>query len=90
MTYNHLLNLVKSPDLVRTLYAVLYFTNQHLVPFYRLFFKIVNLLDIDLKISGFISDVNIDSSAKFCEVTISKSCIPRKQAILAFLDCADP
>ena len=36
----------------------------------RLFCKIANLWDVDLKFSGIISDVNMDKTAKFCEVSM--------------------
>ena len=66
MTWHHPLIFVKSCDLVSILQAVLYFKNQHLAPFYRLFCKITNLKYIDLQFSVIISDVNIDNLAKFC------------------------
>jgi len=62
--------------------------HTHLAPFYRLYCKIANLWDIDLKFSGLISDVNSDNSAKFCKDC--SSCFSRKQATWAFLDFADP
>ena len=62
-------NLVKSHDSICILSAVLYFTDQHLVPFYRLFFRIANLEDTDLKFSGLFSDVDIGSPAKMCEAS---------------------
>ena len=43
-----------------------------------------------MKFSRLFSDVNIDNSAKFCEVSMSRSCISRKQAIWAFFDFANP
>ena len=61
------------------LQAVLYLTDQHLAPFYRLCCKIANLWDIDLKFSGFISDVNSDNPAKFCEVSMPRSCISKNR-----------
>ena len=70
---------MKSRDIVWILWAVLYFTDQLFSAFYRLFFKIANLLDIDLKFSGFISDVNIDIPAKFREVSRSRSCISKNR-----------
>ena len=69
----HPVNLVESRDLVHILQAVLYFTDQHLSPFYRLFCKIASLSDF--------SDFNVDNPAKFCEASMSRSCISRKQAI---------
>ena len=45
--------------------------------FYRLFCKIVNLWNIDLKFFGSISDVNIDNPAKFVEVNRSRSCMSK-------------
>ena len=68
---------MKSPDLIQILWAVLYFTDQHFAPFYRLFCIIANLGDIDLKLSGSLSDVNIDNPAKFREVSMPRSCISR-------------
>ena len=47
--------------------------------FYRLFCKIANLWDIDLKFSGFISDVNIDIPAKFREVSMPRNCISKNR-----------
>ena len=44
----------------------------------------------EIDFSGLISDVNIDNPAKSCEISISRSCISRKQATCAFLDFADP
>ena len=55
-----------------------------------MFCKIANLGDMDLKLSGLIFDINIDNAAKFCEASMSRSCISREQAIRAFLDFADP
>ena len=54
--------------------------------FYRMFCKIANLWDIDLKFSGFISDVNIGNPA----ISMPRSCISRKQAIWVFLEFAEP
>ena len=45
--------------------------------FYRLFCKIADLWDIDLKFSGFIFDVNIDNPAKFREASMPRSCISK-------------
>ena len=45
--------------------------------FYRLFCKIANLGDNDVKFSGSISDINIDNHAKFPEVSIPKRCISK-------------
>ena len=59
-----------SRDLVRISWAVLYFTDQHLAPFYRLLYKITNVGDIDLQFSGSILDINIDNPAKFREDSI--------------------
>ena len=53
--------------------SVLY--RQLFLAFYRSFCKIANLLDIDLNFSGIILDVNMDNSAKFCEVSLPRSCI---------------
>ena len=48
--------------------------------FQRLSCKIVNLYDIDLKYLGSISDVNNNNLKTFCEVTMSRNYIFRKQA----------
>ena len=69
------MNLTKSRDLVCISWTVLYFTDQLFRAVYRLFCKIVNLLNINLKFSGFISDVNCDNPAKFREVSKRRSCI---------------
>ena len=69
------MNLMKSRDLGRILWAVLYFKYQIFSAFHRLFCEIANLRDIDLKFSGFISDVNIDIPAKFLEVSMPRNCI---------------
>ena len=53
---------------------MLYFTDQNLAPFY------IMLCKIDIP-QGLISDVNIDNPGKFCEASMSRSCISRKQAI---------
>ena len=58
MTWNHPVNMVNSRDLVRILWTVLYFIGQLFSAFYRIFYKIANLWNIDLKLLGFISDVN--------------------------------
>ena len=68
----------------RILCAVLYFTDQLLSAFYRLFSKLLNLSDIDLKFSGLISDVNSDYPAKFCKVSMPGSCIPKIQVFQDF------
>ena len=52
----------------------MYFTEQHLAPFYRLLFKISNLGDIDLKLSGLICDVNTNISAIFRKAIMPRSC----------------
>ena len=75
---------MKSCDPVYILKAVLYSTGQHLAPFYRLFCKIANLGDIDLKFSGSISDVNIDNHAKFGEVGIPRSCFSKNRVFRDF------
>ena len=64
---------VKSHDLALILWAVLYSTDQLFAGYYRLLCKIANLWDIDLKFSGFISDVNMDNPAKFREVSMPRS-----------------
>ena len=86
MTWHPPVNLVKSRVPVRILYTVLYFTDQHLAPLYRLFCKIANLWDIDLKFSGFICDVNSDNPAKFREVSMPRSCIS-KNRVFGILVC---
>ena len=45
--------------------------------FYRLFSKIGDLWDIDLKFPGFISDVNSDNPAPFHRVSMPRSCISK-------------
>ena len=75
MTWHHPVTLVMSRDLIRILQAILYFTDQHLAPFYRLFCKIANLGDIDLKFLESTSNVKIDSPAKLCEVSLPGCCI---------------
>ena len=45
-TTPQMLSTVKSRDLVRILLTILYLTDQHLPPFYRLFCKIANLISI--------------------------------------------
>ena len=65
---------MKSRDLIQILLAVLYFKDQFFSAFYRLFCKIVNLWDIDLKYSGFVSDVYM-GNPKFREVSMPRSCI---------------
>ena len=57
---------MKSRDIVQILLTALYFTGHLLSAFYRLFYKIANLWDVDLKIEVFIFDVNMDNPAKFC------------------------
>ena len=56
---------MESRDLVRILWAVLYFVHQLFSAFYRLVCKIANLGDIDLEFSGSISDVNSDNIVKW-------------------------
>ena len=75
MTEDHSVNLVTSHDLVRILQTGLYFTDQLFSVFYRLFFEIANLCDIDLKFSGFIFDINSDNHAKFRKVSMPRSCV---------------
>ena len=84
MTWHHPVNLVKSGDLIQIFWAVLYFTDQLFSAFYRLFCKIANLWDIDLKFSGFISDVNSDNPAKFREVSMPRSCISKNRVFQDF------
>ena len=84
MTWHHQVNLVKSRDLVHILKAVLYFTDQHLAPFYRLFCKIANLWDIDLKFSGFISDVNCDNPEKYREFSMPRNWISKNRVFRDF------
>ena len=50
---------MKLRDLIRILWAVLYFTDHQLIPFKKLLCKIANPQDIDLKFSGIIADVKI-------------------------------
>ena len=50
-------------DLLRILWA-------SFLAFYRLFCKIANHRDIELKFSGFIFDVNMENPAKFREVSM--------------------
>ena len=40
---------------------------------------IANLGGIDLKFSGSIPKVNIDNPAKFCEVSMTRSCISKNR-----------
>ena len=47
--------------------------------FYRLFCKIANLWDMDLKISLFISHVNSDNPAKFREVSMPRNCLSKNR-----------
>ena len=49
-----------------------------------------DLYDISLKFSRSTPDANIYYTEKCCEGIMSRSCISKKQAILAFLDFADP
>ena len=56
MTWHHPENLVKSRDLVRILWADLYFKDHLFLVFYISFW---------FTFSGFISDVKIDNAAKF-------------------------
>ena len=80
MTGHHLVNVVKSRDLLRILWAFLYFTDQLFSASHRLFRKIVNLEDIELKFTdGSISEVNIDNPAKFCEVSMPRACISKNR-----------
>ena len=53
--------------------------------FYRLFCKIANLGDIDLKFSRFICDVNSDNPAKFHEVSMPRSCISKNRDFRDFV-----
>ena len=53
------------------------FYRQAFPAFYRLFCKIANLWDIDLKFSGSIFDVNSDNPEKFHEVSMPRSCISK-------------
>ena len=69
------MNLEESRDILRILWAVMYFTDQLFSTFYRLVCKIVNLLDMNLKFSEFIYDVNMDYPAKCREVSMPRSCI---------------
>ena len=50
--------------LVCILQAILYFIDQPFAPFYRVFCKMANHHDIDPKITGSISDVNLDNPVK--------------------------
>ena len=77
-------NLVKSRDLFRMLWAVLCFTVQLFTAFHRLFCKIANLGDIDLKFSGSLSDFNVGNPAKIREVTMPKSCISKDRDFRTF------
>ena len=57
------------------------FTNKLFSPLHILFCTIANLEVIYLKFLGSIFDVNTDDPAKFCEVSMIRSCISKKQAI---------
>ena len=61
-----------------------YFKEQLFSVFHRVFCKIANVSDIDLKFSGSISDFNIDDPAKFREVGMPKSCISRNWVFSGF------
>ena len=63
---------MKSIDLGRTLQVVLYFTDEYLAPFYRLFCKLANLGDVDLKFSRSIFDINIEILWNFVKLWHSK------------------
>ena len=60
------------------------FYRPALSAFYRLFCKIANFWDIDLKFSGFISDVNSDNPAKFREVSMPRNCISKNRVFRDF------
>ena len=59
---------MKSRDLFRILWTVLYFTDQFILEFHKLFCKITYLRDIDLKFSGSIFKVIIDNTANFVKL----------------------
>ena len=71
MTWHHQVNLLRSRDLILNLY----FIDQLFSALHRLFCKIGNLRDVDLKFSGSLCDVNIDNPVKFCQVSMSENCI---------------
>ena len=73
MQWNHPANLVKIRNLVFIWWTVLYFTDKLFSAFYRLFCKIANLWNIDLKFSGFISNINLDNPENFCKLSMSRS-----------------
>ena len=78
------MNLVKSCDLIRILYAILYFTDKHFASLFKLFCKIANPQDIDLKFSGSISDIDIDSPTKCREGSMLRICISKNSVFPKF------
>ena len=60
------------------------FYGQVFLAFYRLFCKIADIRDIDLKFSGSISDVNSDNPAQFLEVSMPRSCISKNRVFQNF------
>ena len=61
-----------SRELAKNLLAVLLFTDQHFLAFHILFCKMANILDINLKFTRSIPDVNIFNRAKFREFSMPK------------------
>ena len=78
---------MESRDIVRFSWAVQYSTDQLFLQHFRSLCKIANLADIDLKCSGFISDVNIDYFMMLAclEIAFEKSGYPELISQLAFL-----
>ena len=47
-----------------------------------MFCTIAKLWDIDLKITWFFSDINIDNAEKFCEASMLENCISKNRVFL--------
>ena len=81
MTWHHTVNLVQS----QISWAVLYFRDSIFSAFYRLFCKIANLWDIDLKFPRFLSAVNSDNPKNFVKLACLEVAFPKIRILVCNL-----